>query len=148
LEDSRAHVAIQFLGRLRNFAGAILNGVRAAAYSNVDYQYGSVRLGSKTGHFHRSYGGGSGTGTRSLTGSISIFFKDLHINGGAPTNGTLQVTVAYGTVQLNSFTYSTPGQALAAGSRVSDRGSSLAFLAMGAGGVLALRRWRVAQGPC
>jgi len=36
-------------------------------------------------------------------------------------------------VQLDSFTYNTP-----------DQGSSLALLAMGAGGVLALRRWRTA----
>lgn len=94
----------------------------------------------------------------SLTGSIPVFFKDLHINGGAPTSGSLEVTVfgkvvlgdpnerpSVAKVQLDSLTYNTSGQ----GSRptVPDQGSSLALLAMGAGGVLALRRWRAAQGP-
>jgi len=67
----------------------------------------------------------------------------VHINGGVLTKGSLKVTVFAGTglnnnstrVQLDSFTYKTP-----------DQGSSLALLAMGAGGILALRRWRAAQG--
>src|SRR2546421_4711114 len=40
-------------------------------------------------------------------------------------------------IQLNSFTYKTP-----------DQGSSLALLAMGAVGVLALRRWKAADRQC
>ena len=92
-----------------------------------------MRLGSQ---YKTLYGIGS-----SLMGSIPITFKDLHINGGAPTKGSLDVTVSdFGlngspSVQLDSFTYSTP-----------DQGSSLALLAIGAGGILALRRWRAAQG--
>ncbi|PYK70003.1 MAG: hypothetical protein DME44_13000 [Verrucomicrobia bacterium] len=69
-------------------------------------------------------------------------FKDLHINGGKLTAGSLEVTVSAGhrgdgspTIQLDSFTYKTP-----------DQGSSLALLAMGVGGILALRRSRAAQG--
>ena len=78
-------------------------------------------------------------------GSIPVFFKDLHINGGAPTRGSLEVTVGpispHGGIQLDSLTYNTP----VAGRRVSavpDEGSTLALLAMGAGGILAFRRWR------
>jgi len=74
-----------------------------------------------------------------LTGSIPVFFKDLHINGGALTSGSLEVTVFAkfnegAKIQLDSLTYNT-----------ADQGSSLALLALGAGGVLALRRWRAAQ---
>ena len=119
---------------------AHLNGVVAHAWFYGDgYGQGEI-LGSQTADVrYRS-------GPPTLTGSIPLFFKDLHINGGAPTKGSLEVTVSsrFGTeIQLDSFTYNTPGQ----GSRpVPDQGSSLALLAMGAGGVLALRRWRAAQG--
>src|SRR5207237_460706 len=84
------------------------------------------------------------SGTPLLTGSIPLFFKDLRINGGAPTEGFLEVTVSHTEIQLDSFTYNAPTQA--ANVAVPDRGSSLALLAMGAGGVLALRRWRATQG--
>jgi hypothetical protein len=119
------------------FAGANINGVFAYARRYGD-GYGSfVVLGSNS---KAGYPGNEPT----LTGSIPIFFKDLHINGGAPTEGSLEVTVGPLQIQLDSFTYTTPGQ----GSRslaVPDHGSTLALLAMGAGGVLALRRWRAAQ---
>ena len=84
-------------------------------------------------------------------GSIPIFFKDLHINGGALTEGSLQVTafvfgphrtpsfLSMPEIKLDSLTYNTRNN-------VPDQGSPLALLAMGAVGVLALRRWRVAQG--
>ena len=104
-----------------------LNGVIAYGRDNGEYPSGSVQLGSQHGFHSGNYG------TLSLTGSIPIFFKDLHINGGALTKGSLEVTVQESRVQLDSFTYNTP-----------DQGSSLALLAMGAGGVLALRRWRTA----
>ena len=79
----------------------------------------------------------AGYGTSKLVGSIPITFKDLHINGGRQTEGSLEVTVSgvYPKIQLDSFTYKTP-----------DQGSSLALLAMGVGGILALRRSRAAQG--
>jgi hypothetical protein len=114
-------------------AGGRLNGVIASAFHSGFYPLGTVRLGSKTGYF------AAGSGTPSLNGSIPITFKDLHINNGALTKGSLEVTVSAGDgvkaeVQLDSFTYNTP-----------DQGSSLALLAMGAGGILALRRWRAAQ---
>lgn len=50
------------------------------------------------------------------------------------------------TVNLDSFTYNSNTSVAGASFTVPDQGSSLALLAMGAGGVLALRRWRVAQG--
>jgi hypothetical protein len=115
-------------------AAAFLNGVRAEAFFYGDGYGHSVRLGSRHDY-------------STLTGSIPVFFKDLHINGGAPTRGSLGVTVSdFGGVkiQLDSFTYNIPGQ----GSRslaVPDQGSSLALLALGASGILALRRWRAAQ---
>jgi hypothetical protein len=118
------------------FATVDLNGVHAQAYFNNDYQYGVVLLGSRQAFVYHGYG------TYSLMGSIPITFKDLHINNGALTKGSLEVTVSsagsqFGkaAVQLDSFTYNTP-----------DQGSSLVLLAMGAGGILALRRWRVPQG--
>jgi hypothetical protein len=120
-----------------------LNGVLAsAARRNSGNPFnGTERLGSLVAHFGVT--GPTFTGTYSLTGSIPLSFKDLHINGGALTTGLLQVTVStrHGAdVRLDSFTYNdipiTP-----------DRGSSLSLLAMGAGGVLALRRSRSARGP-
>jgi hypothetical protein len=47
-------------------------------------------------------------------------------------------------VQLDSFSYNTPVQRSSFG--VPDQGSSITLLAMGAGGILALRGWRAAQG--
>jgi len=116
-----------------SYANVDLNGVHAQASFFGNSVFGFVQLGSRTGFSH---GGGV-----YLTGSIPIFFKDLHINGGARTRGFLEVTVSSqrlpffaAEVQLDSFTYNTP-----------DQGSSLALLAMGAGGILALRRWKDAQ---
>jgi hypothetical protein len=119
-----------------------LNGVYASAGWDAYNLLGSGRLGSKT--FFQSL---ATYPNFALTGSIPIFFKDLHINSGAPTSGSLEVTVSAGTVQLDSVTYTsnTPVD----GSRITavpDQASSLALLAMGASGVLALRRWRAAQG--
>jgi hypothetical protein len=126
-----------------------LNGVLASAVwrGYGDPYFGTVRLGSQSASWGQVPTSVSSTfGTRTLTGSIPIFFKDLHINGGAPTQGFLEVTVfgAYPMVQLDSFTYNAPVKLSA--STVPDEGSSLALLAMGAGGILALRRWRAAQG--
>jgi hypothetical protein len=130
-------------GFTRSYARVDLNGVRAQAFWSHDYGYGSAKLGSQSQHFGaRSVTFGVHP-YASVTGSIPISFKDVHINGGKPTTGSLQVTVFAGfnlqdsgaKVQLNSFTYATP-----------DQGSSLALLAMGAGGIVALRRLRGAQG--
>ena len=116
-------------------AGVDLNGVHAYAFHSGQYPLGTVRLGSKTGHF------AAGSGTPSLNGSIPVTFKDLHINNGALTQGSLAVTVTVfgphgpAEIDLDSLTYN----------NVPDQGSTLALLAMGAGGVLALRRCRAAQ---
>ena len=116
-------------------AGVDLNGVHAYAFHSGQYPLGTVQLGSKTGHW------AAGSGTPSLNGSIPVTFKDLHINGGALTQGSLAVTVTVfgphgpAEIDLDSLTYN----------NVPDQGSTLALLAMGAGGVLALRRCRAAQ---
>jgi hypothetical protein len=124
-----------------------LNGVYAGAgYDTYDI-IGFVALGSKSERFYQS------SGARTVTGSIPIFFKDLHINAGAPTRGSLDVTVSSigsrpggtATVQLDSVSYNAPGGGSRLGLSVPDQGSSLGLLAMGAGGVLALRRWRATQ---
>jgi hypothetical protein len=144
-------------------AGVILNGVGARAHDHESAvpNFGSEVLGSRIGHFSIrtwNFRYPSLQGTFSLTGSIPLFFKDLHINGGAPTMGSLQVTV-FGrlpNIQLDSFTYNsnTPTSAQpssltvpaqTSSHTVPDQGSSLALLAMGAGGVLAFRRWRRAK---
>jgi hypothetical protein len=119
-------------GFTKSLARVDLNGIHARVYLSADYRRGSVQLGSKTGQFYRS------SGTTSLTGSIPISFRDLHINNGALTKGSLEVTASglTATVQLDTLTYNTR-----------DQGSSLALLAMGAGGILALRRWRLVQNP-
>jgi hypothetical protein len=120
-------------------AGVDLNGVHAYAFHSGQYPLGTVRLGSKSGHW------AAGSGTASLNGLIPITFKDLHINNGALTMGSLEVTVTVfgqhgpAEVQLDSLTYKT-------GINIPDQGSSLALLAMGAGGILALRRLRSTQG--
>jgi hypothetical protein len=121
-----------------------LNGVAVRADVFRYHGGGSLALGSQ----HKTFSAAnSGIVSGSLTGSIPVVFKDLHINGGALTKGSLEVTVlgkvvlgdpnerpSVAEVQLDSLTFHTP-----------DNGSSLALLAMGAGGVLALRRWRAAQ---
>jgi len=125
-------------------ARAYLNGVVAYAFSFGDGGAIGVVLGSQFRSI-RYITQGPYYGD-SLTGSIPITFKDLNINGGALTKGSLEVTVATNgaaggdpKVQLDSFNYNTR-------ERVPDQDSSLALLAMGAGGILALRRRRVAQG--
>jgi len=133
-----------------------LNGVSARADVFRYDGSGYLTLGSHFKHFCGTctISGHSG----SLTGSIPVFFKDLHINGGKPTEGSLEVTVfgkvvlgdpgerpSIAKVQLDSLTYNTPGQGPRLGSAVPDQGSSLALLAMGASGVLALRRLRSAR---
>jgi len=118
-------------------AGVYLNGVQAFARANP-YPSVSARLGSQG----RFWAPSSGTYPVSLMGSIPVSFKDLHINNGALTKGSLEVTVFAGfspigpgaKVQLDNLTFKVP-----------DQGSSLALLALGAGGVLALRRCRAAQ---
>jgi hypothetical protein len=124
-----------------------LNGILAAARRTNDECpfFGTERLGSRVTGFNLTcpyfYG------TYQLTGSIPLFFKDLHINGGAPITGLLQVTVSTANndaeIRLDSFTYNTPlrGPTRA----VPDQGPSLALLAMGAAGILAFRRWRATQ---
>jgi len=116
----------------KSSAAVVLNGIAARAYFS-SYPVISLRLGSQ----HTAQSGGF----LSLTGSIPLSFRDRHINGGAPTTGLLEVTVsaAFAEVHLDSFTYDTRA--------LPDQGSSLALLAMGAGGVLALRRWRAAKKP-
>jgi VPDSG-CTERM motif len=127
-----------------------LNGVIAAAreFDHGGPQTGSERLGSRATSFYRM--GSLFYGTYQLTGPIPLFFKDLRINGGAPTEGLLQVTVSaligrdnyFGSaeVQLDSFTYNSNNPVQGGSITVPDQGSTLALLAMGAGGVLALRR--------
>jgi hypothetical protein len=83
-----------------------------------------------------------GASMASIGGSIPITFTDPSINGGVPTNGMLMVTDTAGPgfvakVQLDSFTYNSTAA-------VPDSGSTLALLAMGAGGVIALRQRRKA----
>jgi hypothetical protein len=136
-------------------AGVRLNGVQA--YCQVfdtgapeGYFSGFVRLGSQRGTWYQNrhiYSGGITTtrGTPSLMGSIPIFFKDLHINGGAPTSGSLEVRVVFSEIDLVSLTYNSNTPVRRTSATVPDNESSLALLAMGAGGVLALRRLRSAQ---
>jgi hypothetical protein len=122
-------------------ASVKLDGILASAYLYPDRSgYGRERLGPRHTFVK---GNGNTTGTPLLTGSIPLFFKDLHINGGARTHGLLGVTVrtkgpGLAGINLDSLTYTSPATA-------PDQGSSLALLAMGAGGILALRRWKAAQ---
>lgn len=112
-------------------ARVVLNGVYASAWAYGDGRAIGERLGSKTASVR--YGGGPAT----LMGSIPITFKDLHINGGALTEGSLEVTVSSGgpEIQLDSFTYNEVPE-----------GSTLALLAIGASGILVFRRSRTAKG--
>jgi len=101
----------------RFFAGVVLNGISVSAVWN---QYEDTRFGRIGSHYGRS----------GVTASIPIFFKDLHINGGAPTEGSLEVLAGFGEIDLDSFTYNTPGQGSSLAAAVPDQGSSLALLAM------------------
>jgi len=121
------------------FAGVDLNGVHAFDRFGFYDRVVTLSLGSKRTAFYI----GSiyeGYAPSQLVGSIPISFKDLHINGGRLTAGSLEVTVSalQTQIQLDSFTYNTR-------ENLPDQGSSLALLAMGAGGILALRRLRTAQ---
>jgi len=151
--DGKADITIKnafnsVFTQLPTFSGTLsiarvnINGVRARAFYHAYDLNGYAILGLRGGNFY--YGGHtnnptSGIGTATLTGSVPILFKDLHINGGALTKGSLEVTVIgpRPEVRLDSLTYEAHG--------VPDQGSSLALLAMGAGGILALRRLRGAQ---
>ena len=122
-----------------SYARVSLNGVLARAFLHTYDRFGSAQLGSRHAYTPLS------SAAAYLMGSIPITFKDLHINDGKPTAGSLEVTVSAGhrgdgspTIQLDSFTYNTR-------ENVPDQGSSLTLLAMGAGGVLALRRLRTTQ---
>jgi hypothetical protein len=127
-----------------------LNGVTASRRYRFETPYflGYMRVGSQTAYYRRNHYTLSGKyhstvfGTPSLKGSIPIFFKDLRINGGAPTSGSLQVTVSPLSIVLDSLTYNGPNSVRTPGHAVPDQGSSLALLAMGAGGILSFRRWR------
>jgi hypothetical protein len=153
--DGHPDLTIANVIRQYYHAGVKLNGVYASFqfFGTMGYN-GHMRLGARSAFYSYFRTGGQTYryGTPSLMGSIPIFFKDLHINGGAPTSGLLQVTVSANfpnaEIQLDSFSYNTPGQTLArsSGVTVPDQGSSLALRAMGAGGILAFRRWRTAQG--
>ena len=119
-----------------SYARVSLNGVLARAFLHTYDRFGSAQLGSRRAYTPLS------SAAAYLMGAIPITFKDLHINGGKLTAGSLEVTVSAGhrgdgspTIQLDSFTYKTR-------ENVPDQGSSLALLAMGAGGVLALRHRR------
>ena len=121
------------------FAGVDLNGVHAFDRFGFYDRVVTLSLGSKKTAFYI----GSiyeGYAPSQLVGSIPISFKDLHINGGRLTAGSLEVTVSalQTQIQLDSFTYNTR-------ENLPDQGSSLALLAMGAGGILALRRLRTTQ---
>ena len=121
------------------FAGVDLNGVHAFDRFGFYDRVVTLSLGSKKTAFYI----GSiyeGYAPSQLVGSIPISFKDLHINGGRLTAGSLEVTVSalQTQIQLDSFTYNTR-------ENLPDQGSSLALLATGAGGILALRRLRTAQ---
>jgi hypothetical protein len=132
----------------RYWARANVNGIQAYGWADNDGGVGEVILGLQAKGFYGLY---SQIWSASLTGTIPIFFKDLHINGGAPTEGSLEVTVSAGgraEIQLDSFTYqgSSP-TILDRGSidSIPDGGSTLALLALGAGGVVSLRRWRATR---
>ncbi len=124
-----------------NNARVNLNGVAAEAFLksyDFPYNFGTAKLGSLHRIFYTSFDQHNST---TIVGLIPISFKDLRINGGARTSGSLEVTVLSSLIQgpeirLDTLTYT---------SKTLDQGSSLALLAMGAGGVLALRRWRGAQ---
>jgi hypothetical protein len=132
-------IANAYISADANVIEVSLNGVPAyfRHYDAIDYFYHRMRLGSRFAFFRSRFSGTSTfrSGTPSLVGSIPIFFKDLHINGGVRTRGSLEVTVGGHRIQLDSFTYNTPDQA-----------STLGLLAMGAGCILALRRWKAEQG--
>ena len=138
------------VGGSYDYAGVTLNGTRAICrYAAGSFIFnGRMKLGLRSASFHsqRLTYPYTHFGTYSLMGSIPIFFKDLHINGGAPTRGSLEVTVTPREIELDSFTYASNTPVKGSIGSVPDQGSSLALLAMGAGGILAFRRWRAAQG--
>jgi len=148
ISNAAAYHDLHYIGStpfFRDFAGVKLNGVSARAYNFGDGGPEAVNLGSKFRSIRYTSPGGTHFGS-TLMGSIPITFRDLRINNGALTNGSLEVTVSVfapdggsAEVHLDSLTYNTR-------ENVPDQGSSLTLLAMGAGGILALRRRRAAQG--
>jgi len=124
------------LGLYKFSARVDLNGVHAhVQFVAGAYGVGSAQLGGASISHFDIYSPPSG---QRLNGSIPITFTDQGINNGAPTKGSLEVTVSGlhppATIQLDSLTFHIP-----------DNGSSLALLALGASGVLALRRLRATQ---
>jgi hypothetical protein len=117
-------------GFLKWSAKVNINGVYAQGYDSGGYPFRWEILGSQ---YVFSRGNNF---PPPLEGRIPISFTDPNINGDRLTNGFLEVTVDFERgVHLDSFSYNIP-----------ENGSSLALLAIGAGGVLALRRWKAARG--
>jgi len=90
-----------------------LNGVQAYFHFRENGQIidAYMVLGTQRAFYHYNFQYSQPTsrsGTPSLTGSIPVFFKDLRINGGTPTEGPLKVTVSPFYISLDSLTYNTP----------------------------------------
>jgi FG-GAP repeat len=122
-------------------ASVELNGVHLFARIYAGYYDVPIFLRVGSHYINHYYGYPS----ESLKGTIPVFFNDPHINGGALTKGSLKVTAlgaleepgrALAEVRLDSLRFNIP-----------DDTSSLALLAMGASGVLALRRCRAERKP-
>lgn len=88
-------------------------------------------------HYYYAFAGGSGH--HHADGAFAITFTDSLINGGAPTVGEVHVTAISEGDPLRGDTNVTIDR-LTYHDTVPDQGSTLALLALGAGGVLAFRR--------
>ena len=144
----------------------MMNG-GGSAYAAFDGRFANVRIAANTGANTAAFspgtvrivGGGGGVGSVTIYTTpgkaqvklkIPIWFMDPSVNGGALTEGFIQATAtAMGVARSGPF-FGQPGVAkitldnfmytmnMPAG--VPEGGSTLALLAMGAGGVLAFRQ--------
>lgn len=109
------------------------------ASASFDGDYAFAKAGSKSTR-------NSSSQEAKVEATVPIKFMDPNVNGGALTQGTLFFNAAaqgfgeggFATITLEKFTY----PMMSAG--VPEGGSTLALLVLGAGGVIALRRFRQA----
>jgi hypothetical protein len=157
LSTQFTHKTLLFNRKTSSFAQVAINGVLARGYRLYSYMaqtsgIGGIRhhwayaakVGALSNATHktsvtRGFSQPMPPGAVSVTSTIPFSFTDNSINGGVLTPGILYVTASSGnghaTVTLDQFTYNTIPV---------PEPSSLALLALGAGGVLAFRQRRKA----
>ena len=128
--SARLHIKTFFVNNGGGFAFA-------SFYSGAEAEVAKVGIANRFGG--QTSGSTYRGGTVSRMFTLPIRFSDPSVNGGAITDGTLKLTASAqgftsARITLDSFTYT-----MLMANGVPESGSTLALLALGAGGVIAFR---------